>query len=60
MGDGIWTGDSYIPDVRTLGDLGVPGGYRNGSSDIGLRWIANAGYAGSCRFGLVDVAGEAL
>ncbi len=33
MDDGIWTGDSYIRDMSTLGDLGGPGGYRGGSSE---------------------------
>jgi len=33
MDDGIWTGDSYIRDMSTLGDLAGPGGYRAGSSD---------------------------
>jgi hypothetical protein len=33
MGDGIWTADSYIPDMGTLGGLAGPGGYRGVSSD---------------------------
>ena len=40
MGDGIWTGDSYIPNMGTLGDLAGPGGYRGGSSDSGRGWMA--------------------
>ena len=35
MGDGIWTGERYIPDMGTLEDFGGPGGYRGGSSDSG-------------------------
>ena len=40
MGDVIWTGDRYIPDMGTLGDFAGPGGYRDGSSDCGPGWIA--------------------
>ena len=40
MGDGIWTGERYIPDVGTLGDFAGPGGYRGGSSDSGPGCIA--------------------
>jgi len=36
MGDGIWTGERYIPDMGTLGDFAGPGGYRGGRP----RWIA--------------------
>jgi hypothetical protein len=57
MGDGIWTGDSYIPDVGTLGDLAGPGGYRGGSSDIGPRWIATLVMPAPVTFEL-DVPGE--
>ena len=40
MGDGIWIGDRYIPDMGTLRDFGGPGRYRGGSSDSGPGWIA--------------------
>ena len=40
MGDGIWTGERYIPDIGTLGDFAGPGEYRGGSSDSGPGWIA--------------------
>ena len=40
MSDGIWTGESYLPDVGTLGDFAGPGGYRGGSSDSGHGWTA--------------------
>ena len=40
MGDGIWTGERYIPDMGTLGDFAGPGGYRGGSSDSGPGRIA--------------------
>jgi hypothetical protein len=59
MGDGIWTGERYIPDMGTLGDFGGPAGYRGGSSDSGPGLDSNAGYGGACRFE-VDVTGEAL
>jgi hypothetical protein len=35
MGDGIWTGERYIPDMGALGDFAGPGGYRGGISDSG-------------------------
>jgi hypothetical protein len=35
MDDGIWTGDSYIRDMSTLGIWLDRGGYRGGSSDRG-------------------------
>ena len=40
MGDGILTGERYIPDMGTLGDFAGPGRYRGGSSDSGPGWIA--------------------
>ena len=36
MGDVMWTGERYIPDMGALGDFAGPGGYRGGSSDRGL------------------------
>jgi hypothetical protein len=40
MGDGMWTGERYIPDMGALGDFAGPGWYRGGTSDSGPGWIA--------------------
>jgi hypothetical protein len=57
MGDGIWTGGRYIPDMSTLGDFAGRRGYRGGSSDSGPGWIATLVMLAPVE---VDVVGEAL
>src|SRR5260370_163426 len=43
MGDGIWTGERYVPGMSTLGDFAGPGGYRGGGSEGGPGWVATLG-----------------
>jgi len=40
MGDGIWTGERYIPDMGPLGDFGGPGGIAAGVAIAAPGWIA--------------------
>jgi hypothetical protein len=58
MDDGIWTGDSYILDMSTLGDLAGPGGIALRVA-IEPRLNSSSGCTGACRFEF-DVAEEAL
>lgn len=54
----FWAGESYIPDIGTLGISLDRAGIAVGVA-IAARLDSNAGYAGACRFD-VDVARKAL